>query len=129
MKTIFFVIPSLDYGGAARQLTLIAEGLPRDRFRCRVVVLGHTAPWGEELRAAGVEVDILGWKRAFEAAPFFALHRLLADLRPDVVHLWGRTALRAVACLGGVRRPGRLFVSPALPSARPTVWFDQWLLR
>ena len=122
MQTILFVIPSLDYGGAARQLTLIAEGLPRDRFRSRVCVLGQHCPWAEELRAAGVEVDILGWKRPFEAAPFFALRRLLAELRPDVVHCWGRTALRAVAAVGGVRGVGRLFVSAALPSgtARPT---------
>jgi glycosyltransferase involved in cell wall biosynthesis len=129
MQTILFVIPSLDYGGAARQLTLIAEGLPRDRFRNRVCVLGPSDPWAEELRAAGVEVDILGWKRPLEAAPFFALHRLLAELRPDVVHCWGRTALRAVAAVGGVRGGGRLFVSAALPSGRHTNWFDGWLLR
>ena len=94
MQTILFVIPSLDYGGAARQLTLIAEGLPRDRFRPRVCVLGGDAPWAKELRASGVEVDILGWKRAFDPAPFLALRRLAAELRPDVVHLWGRAALR-----------------------------------
>ena len=93
---ILFVIPSLDYGGAARQLTLIAEGLPRERFRSRVVILDHNAPWVEELRTAGVEVDILGWKRAIEAAPFFELRRLLTELRPDVVHVWGRIALRAL---------------------------------
>jgi glycosyltransferase involved in cell wall biosynthesis len=129
MQTILFVIPSLDYGGAARQLTLIADGLPRDRFRARVCVLGLTAPWVEELRAAGVEVDILGWKRPFEVAPFVALRRLLAEIQPDVVHLWGRTALRAAAAIGGVRGAGRLFVSGALPPGRPTIWLDGWLLR
>jgi glycosyltransferase involved in cell wall biosynthesis len=129
MQTIFFVIPNLDYGGAARQLTLIAEGLPRDRFRSRVCVLGRAAPWAEELRAAGIEVDILEWKRPLEPAPFFALRRLLAELRPDVVHLWGRTALRAVAALGGVGGGGRVFVSDALPPGRPMNWFDSWLLR
>ena len=129
MQTILFVIPSLDYGGAARQLTLIAEGLPRDRFRRRVCVLGRTAPWAEELRAAGVEVDILEWKRPLEPAPFFDMRRLLSELRPDVVHLWGRTALRFVAVLGGVRGAGRLFVSAAAPPGRAVNWFDGWLLR
>src|SRR5438270_6721371 len=99
---ILFVTPGLDYGGAARQLTLIAGGLPRDRFQPRVCVLGRDAPWAEGLRAAGVEVDILGWKRPLELAPFLALRRRLAELRPDVVHLWGRTALRAAATFGGV---------------------------
>ncbi len=129
MQTILFVIPSLDYGGAARQLTLIVEGLPRERFRSRVLVLGHAAPWGKELRAAGVEVDFLEWKRTFDAAPFFQVRRLLADLKPDVVHVWGRPALRAVAAVGRVHRPGRLFVSAALSPGRPTIWFDRWLLR
>ena len=130
MQTILFVIPSLNYGGAARQLTLIAQGLPRDRFRPRVCVLGRAAPWAEELCAAGVEVDLLGWKRPFELAPFVALRRLLVELRPDVVHLWGRTALRAAATFGGVRGLGRLFVSAALPAGRRrAVWLDRWLLR
>ena len=129
MQTILFVIPSLDYGGAARQLTLIAEGLPRDRFRPRVCVLGRDAPWAKELRASGVEVDILGWKRSFDPAPFLALRRLAAGLRPDVVHLWGRTALRAGAALGGVRGVGRLFVSAAAAPGRRTPWPDRWLLR
>ncbi|HBI45934.1 MAG TPA: hypothetical protein DDY78_24220, partial [Planctomycetales bacterium] len=129
MQTILFVIPSLDYGGAARQLTLIAEGLPRERFHARVCVLGRTAPWAEELRAAGVEVDILGWKRPFELAPFFALSRLLTELRPDVVHCWGRTPLRALEAVVGVRGAGRVFVSAALPPGRSMNWFDRWLLR
>ncbi len=123
---ILFVIPSLDYGGAARQLTLIAEGLPRDRFTPRVCVLGGAAPWAEELRAAGVEVDLTGWKRPFELGPFLALGRLTAELRPDVVHLWGRPALRAAVALGGA---GRLFVSAALAPGRRTGWLDRWLLR
>ena len=126
---ILFVIPSLDYGGAARQLMLIAEGLPRDRFTPRVCVLGGAAPWAEELRTAGVEVDVLGWKRPFEPAPFVALRRRLAELRPDVVHLWGPAGLRAAAALAGARRTARLFVSAALPSRRRTVWLDRWLLR
>jgi glycosyltransferase involved in cell wall biosynthesis len=126
---IHFVIPSLDYGGAARQLMLIAGGLPRERFTPRVCVLGGVAPWVEELRAAGVEVDILGWKRPLEPAPFVALRRRLAELKPDVIHLWGTAALRAAAALGGARRSARLFVSAALPPRRRTVWLDRWLLR
>ena len=128
MQTILHVIPSLDYSGAARQLTSIATGLPRDRFQVRVVILRHIAPWVKELRAATVEVDILGWKRPFEVAPFAALRRLLAERRPDVVHLWGRTAVRAVAAVGGIRG-GRLFVSDALSPSRGKLWLDSWLLR
>jgi glycosyltransferase involved in cell wall biosynthesis len=46
-----------------------------------------------------------------------------------VVHCWGRTALRAVAAVGGAPGAARLFASAALPPARHTNWFDGWLLR
>ena len=103
---ILFVIPSLDYGGAARQLTLIAEGLPRDRFRRASASSAGAAPWAEELRAAGVEVDVLGWKRPFEPAPFLALRRLT-----------GRAAARRGSPVGPHRPARRRRARPA--SAAP----------
>jgi glycosyltransferase involved in cell wall biosynthesis len=129
MQTIFFLARSLDYGGAARRLTLLADGLPRDRFRARVCVLGGPSPWAEQLRAAGVRVDELGWKRALEASPLLTLRRLLAEEPPALVHAWGRAAVRAAATVGGRRLLRRLLVSAALPPAGRLSWPDRWLLR
>jgi glycosyltransferase involved in cell wall biosynthesis len=128
MQTVVFVIPSLDYNRAARQLCLLAAGLPRDSFRVVVAVLGTETPWLESLRRAGVEVEVLNWRRPFDVLPFAALRRLLRRIRPDVVHVWGAAALRAVVLSGGAPA-NRLLVSAALSFAQETNALDRWLLR
>ena len=47
---ILLLTTGLAYGGAARQLTLLAAGLPRERFTVRVFTLGTDSPWARELR-------------------------------------------------------------------------------
>src|SRR5690349_6221315 len=101
MTKILFVIPGLNYGGAARQLTLLATGLPRDRFEPRVCVLGRDGPFGDVLRAAGVAVDVLHWTKFFDVNPFRRLRRLVRTFRPDVTHAWRPAALRAVVPAAG----------------------------
>jgi glycosyltransferase involved in cell wall biosynthesis len=128
VRTILFVIPGLEYGGAARQLTLLAAHLPRERFRVCVAVLGGGAPWADVLRAAGVRVEVLGWKRPLDARPFLALRRLIRAERPDVVHVWGMTALAAVV-LTGSRPPRRVVASAVLPPGRRPGWAGRWLAR
>jgi glycosyltransferase involved in cell wall biosynthesis len=128
MRTILFVISSLGYGGAARQLTLLAAGLPRQSFRVRVVVLGLESPWTASLREKGIEVEVLGWRRPFDVLPFAALRGLMRSERPDVVHIWGATALRTVV-LTGSRRANRLLVSAVLAPAARASRLDRWLLR
>jgi glycosyltransferase involved in cell wall biosynthesis len=125
---IQFVIPSLDYGSAARQLTLLAAALPRDHFDVRVAVLGVSSPWAEELRAAGGAVELLGRRRPFDIRPFFVLRRRIQSFRPDFVHVWTRTALHAVV-LSGPLPPWRLIISAALPPGGAPDFLDRWLLR
>jgi glycosyltransferase involved in cell wall biosynthesis len=127
VRTVLHVTPGLDYSGPARQLTLLARHLPRDRFAVRVCVLGRSSPWAEALRAAGVPVDVLGWTRTVDARPLLALRRLVREVRPDVVHAWGRPALRAAALAA---RPARLVGGSLLPpGGRPPGAPDRWLLR
>lgn len=127
-QTVLFVIPSLAYSGAARQLCLLASGLPRESFRVVVAALGTETPWVESLRSAGVAVEVLNWRRSFDALPFAALRRLVRSLRPEAMHVWGATALRAVVLTGSLRT-NRLFVSAALSFAHETKALDRWLLR
>jgi glycosyltransferase involved in cell wall biosynthesis len=131
VRRILSLIPDLQYNGAARQLTLLVPALPRDRFTVRVCVLGSAGPWAEELRRAGVEVEVLGWRRWIDPQPLLALRRSLGSFRPDLVHAWGLPALRALALLPGtVRWP--LVVSNAGNEARDPLlpgWLDRWLLR
>ncbi len=71
----------------------------------------------EELRQAGLEVDVLGWRRPLDARPFLSLRHLLQANQPALVHVFGSTALRA-ARLCGV--PGKsLIVSDLVRGGRP----------
>jgi glycosyltransferase involved in cell wall biosynthesis len=137
---VLLVIPGLRYSGAARQLTLLAMGLQRERFEPRVCVLGRSGPWAESLQAAGVPVEILAWTRVIDLRALWRLRRLLHGFRPDVIHAWGPAALGAVFQAGG-RNGARLLVSdPTSPRQRGTAaWpgdraatlsrVDGWLLR
>jgi glycosyltransferase involved in cell wall biosynthesis len=127
MTEILLVVHSLEYSGPARQLCLVAGHLPHSRFKPRVVVLGTASPWCEELRARGIDVEVLGWRRPIEFTPFLALRRLLRSSQQAVVHAWGITALRSVVLCGGGMR--RLVASAALPTRGRPRWFDRWLLR
>jgi glycosyltransferase involved in cell wall biosynthesis len=128
VRKILFVIPSLEYGSAAGQMTLLALHLPRDRFQPRVAVLGRAARWVGVLRSAGVEVDLLGWRRPFDVRPFLALRSLAHEWQPDVVHAWCPAGLRAAALVPGTGG-GRLVASALLPPGGRPHPIDRFLLR
>jgi glycosyltransferase involved in cell wall biosynthesis len=127
-RTILFVTRSMEYGGGARQLTLLAAELARRSWPVRVAVLGTESPWVETLRREKVGVEVLGWRRPFDVLPFVKLRQLVRSMRPDGVHVWGATALRAVV-LSGSHSVGRLLVSGVLSPARKPGRLDGWLLR
>jgi glycosyltransferase involved in cell wall biosynthesis len=87
-KRIVFVIPTMDRGGAEKQLCLLAENLPRDRFDVHVILLTRDGPRSQSLRDAGIPVTVIG--KRFKADPFayFRLRRQLKSLKPDIVHTW-----------------------------------------
>jgi glycosyltransferase involved in cell wall biosynthesis len=127
VQRILFIIPDLEYGGAASQLRLLATGLPRSRFEPRVVVLGRPGPVAVALRAGGVEVEALGWGRRLDVRPLLALRRRVADFRPDVVHAWQPAAAYPAALCRG---RARLLASAALGRGKAGVLrtrLDRWL--
>ncbi len=97
---LLLLIPSLGYHGAARQLSLLATQLPRDRFDVRVCCLGPSTPWADDLRRAGLTVDALGWRRLVDPLPFLRLRQVLQSVQPDLVHAWSLASLRALALVG-----------------------------
>jgi glycosyltransferase involved in cell wall biosynthesis len=125
---VLFLIPSLDYGGAAKQLSLLAGGLPRERFTPRVCALGRPAPWGEALRQIGIDVEMLAWKRTFDAKPWLRLRELLRTFRPDVIHAWGLANLWPAPFLSRWSGDARLVLSAFRP-ARRLGRLGRWLPR
>jgi hypothetical protein len=82
------LIPTLDRSGAEKQMVLLANGLPRDRFRVEVATLTRLGPLEADLNAAGVPVTAIG--KHFKLDPM-ALLRLVAFLKDrsfDVIQTW-----------------------------------------
>jgi glycosyltransferase involved in cell wall biosynthesis len=85
---LLLVIPSLVRGGAEKQLSLLARGLPREEFDVHVAVLTHTGPLEEELREAGISVTVIGKRWKLDPLCYWRLRRYIRGLAPDVVHTW-----------------------------------------
>ncbi len=87
-KRVTMLIPTLVQGGAEKQMSLLAAGLPRSEFDVSVVALTAGGPWLQYLQDRDIPVTVIG--KRFKADPF-ALYRLVGQLRllrPDVLHTW-----------------------------------------
>jgi glycosyltransferase involved in cell wall biosynthesis len=126
MQTILFVLENLNYCGAAKQVSLLAAGLPRDQFALRVCTLKTEGPAGEKLRAAGVPVEVLGGSRLVNLAAFWHLRRLVRAIQPDVIHTWGRSSLRMVA-LAARGIPCRLLASASFSRQERHTTLGRWV--
>jgi glycosyltransferase involved in cell wall biosynthesis len=103
LPRILLIIPTLDRGGAEKQLTLLATGLHARGWDVHVCCLTRGGPWQATLAAAGVPVTIIGKPWKLDPLAFWRLKRYIAALQPDLVHTWlfaansyGRAA--ALAC-------------------------------
>ena len=95
------IIPTMDRGGAEKQVALLAEHLPRPEFDVRVLLLTRDGPRSEALRRAGVPVEVIGKRFKADPGALLRLRGALQHFRPSVVHTWlfaansfGRVAAR-----------------------------------
>ncbi|WP_236010507.1 glycosyltransferase [Candidatus Laterigemmans baculatus] len=100
---VALIIPTMDRGGAERQVCMLAAALPRERFDVHVVLLTREGPRIAELDQAGVPHTLVGKRGKADPTAYFRLRRLLRELRPDVVHTflfaansYGRAAAKSV---------------------------------
>ncbi len=80
-KRIALVIPTMDRGGAEKQLCLLAENLPRDQFDVHVMLLTRDGPRSQQLRDADIPVTVIGKRFKADPSAFFSLRRELRKLR------------------------------------------------
>jgi len=100
---VALVIPSLDRGGAEKQLCLLATGLAKHAIEPVVIVLTRDGPMRSILHEAGVSVRVIGKRFRADPTAYYRLRRAIRHAAPDVVHTWlfaanayGRWAARAV---------------------------------
>jgi glycosyltransferase involved in cell wall biosynthesis len=131
---VLFLIRDLDFRSGPKQLSLLAPALPRARFEICVGMLTGNGPFGAPLRASGVRVEALGWNRLVDVRPFWQLRRLLRSFRPDLIHCWDLSALRALALAGDRPRSKIMVTLPSGESGRSlrefgSIWrLNRWLL-
>lgn len=104
---LVLLIPSMDLGGAEKQLCLLAENLPRDLFDVHVMLLTRDGPRSERLRENGIPVTLIGKRFKADPSALFRLRREFQRLRPDVVHTWlfaANSFGRAAARMAGIPR-------------------------
>ncbi|QDT12845.1 glycosyltransferase family 4 protein [Planctomycetes bacterium K23_9] len=129
---VALIIPTMDRGGAEKQLCLLAENLPRDRFDVHVILLTRDGPRSERLRQAGIPVTVIGKRFKIDPFAFLRLRRELVRLQPDVVHTWifaANSFGRLAAKLAGVKR---IIASERCVDSWKTsghFWIDRWLAK
>lgn len=86
MKTIF-LIRSLNYGGAERQIVALAKGLQERGHSVLVAVFYSGGPLEKDLRDSGVPVNMLGKHGRWDVFPFlWRLISLVRHEKPDILH-------------------------------------------
>lgn len=116
MRRILYLLPDLDYRGHARQASLLAQGMPRDRFEIAVACLSDRAPMAEPLSRSAIPVHCLHRGYRFDFHHWFRLRRLVQDFQPDLIHVWGGDALRTLRFASFLNRTPPIVFS--LPPSR-----------
>jgi glycosyltransferase involved in cell wall biosynthesis len=127
---VAFLTPTLQAGGAERQMLTIATALPREAFEVRFLVLSEGGPLAAEAEAAGIAVHILGLRQpdcvrsrlaclGGAARALRRYRRLTADV--DIVDAWlvpamafaafAQPLVRVPSVLGGRRNLGDIYRS------------------
>ncbi len=82
------IIPTLDEGGAEKQLCLLCGGLDRQHFSPSVITLTRQGPRLRELEAAGVPVYSINKRGKLDPTALWRLRKQIQRLRPTIVHTW-----------------------------------------
>jgi glycosyltransferase involved in cell wall biosynthesis len=85
---VCWIIPTLDEGGAEKQLCLLASGIDRERFEPFVITLTRGGPREAMLQQASVPIVSINKQGKLDPFAWFRLVRTLKNIAPDVVHTW-----------------------------------------
>ncbi len=69
-------------------MRLLVQGLPSSDFELHVCALDRDGPKGEELRRAGIPVQVIGRRWTIDPLALWRLDRFVRQLQPDEIHAW-----------------------------------------
>ena len=126
---LLYLIPSLGHGGAGKQLEMLAQTL-HQHLQVEVCQFAAPSDASARLEQAGIKVHSLSWTRRIDPLPLWRLHGIVRDHRPEVVHVFGRKALRRFALVGRKLLDRVVLSQPfAWDQRQPTTALDRWLYR
>lgn len=119
---ISFVIPTLDQSGAERQLTMLASALPKDEHDVQVIALNRGGPYADQLRAAGINVEVLGKRLRFDPLTFMRLRSALHRFQPQIIQSFLFAANSYVRLPGMAPAGSRIVVSERCVDSWKSGW-------
>jgi glycosyltransferase involved in cell wall biosynthesis len=93
---ILHILPDLEPGTFTRELRLLLSASQGTAVPAHVCCLASEGPMLTALRSTGAGVEVLGWRRWLDPRPLLALARRAREYQPDMIHVYGLAALRAV---------------------------------
>lgn len=85
---ILQIIPTLDRGGAEKQLVLLSQALHRAGTDVHVCALTRGGPYESILRETGIPLTVIGKHWKLDPAAWYRLREHIRKLKPDLVHTW-----------------------------------------
>jgi glycosyltransferase involved in cell wall biosynthesis len=85
--TILHIIPTLEGGGAERQLSMLAAEQARRGYNVHIVVR-RSGVHVQVVKDCGVKIHELGDIRSVNPGLFLAMKRIIARVRPSIVQTW-----------------------------------------
>jgi glycosyltransferase involved in cell wall biosynthesis len=122
-RRILHIIDSLNRSGRAAQLLVLGQGLVKSGFDVHVAgLVGGRGPLAAELSAAGISTVEFNRRWPMDPVTVVRLQRLVARLRPDVVHTWDDRA----AAYGRLVRRGQPVPQLLVGRYRVDPWKARW---
>lgn len=126
------MIPTLDRSGAEKQFTLLATGLPRDRFDVHVLLLTRAGPYLDQLTAASIPVTRLEKRFRCDPSTYWKLRAWLKRTQPDILHTWLFAANAYGRLAAGAAPRAKIVVSERCVDSWKQgwqLWLDRKLIR
>jgi len=95
----------LEFGGAQRQVVVLADGLNEMGCETHIAVLSDYIPLADSFRSRGNQLHLIPKKWKYDATTIWRLMKLMRRLRPQIVHCFlldAEIAGRIAALLTGV---------------------------
>jgi len=129
---ILWIVPSLDQGGAEKQLCLLARGIDREKFEPLVITLTRSGPREQELRESNCPMVHIHKRGKFDIRAYGRLAKAINNFQPDIVHTWIFAAnaygrLAAIRCKVPVIFGGERCVDPWKKTYHH--WIDRYLAK